>query len=55
MLLERTSVWDQRYLLYALREFETFYTEYGPHQGLANARPLHRRPLRSRPRTGSPT
>jgi hypothetical protein len=27
-------------LLYALREFETFYNEHRPHQGIANVRPL---------------
>ncbi|PWU59248.1 integrase [Micromonospora globispora] len=42
-LLDRTLVWNQRHLLYALREFETFYNEHRPHQGIANARPL--RPL----------
>ncbi|MBL3670869.1 transposase [Streptomyces sp. M2CJ-2] len=40
-LLDRTLIWNQRHLLYALREFETFYNEHRPHQGLANARPLH--------------
>ncbi|MFB9571858.1 transposase, partial [Streptomyces yanii] len=25
----------------ALREFESFYNEHRPHQGIANARPLH--------------
>jgi hypothetical protein len=29
-----------RHLLHALREFETFYNEHRPHQGIANARPL---------------
>jgi transposase InsO family protein len=42
-LLDRTLIWDQRHLLRALREFEIFYNEHRPHQGLANARPL--RPL----------
>ncbi|MFG2524429.1 integrase core domain-containing protein [Streptomyces sp. NPDC048527] len=40
-LLDRMSIWDQRHLLHALREFEMFYNEHRPHQGLANARPLH--------------
>ncbi|MGX4694449.1 integrase core domain-containing protein [Streptomyces sp. JNUCC 63] len=40
-LLDRTLIWNQRHLLYALREFETFYNEHRPHQGLANVRPLH--------------
>ena len=39
-LLDRTLIWNQRHLLYALREFETFYNEHRPHQGIANARPL---------------
>lgn len=33
-------IWNQRHLLHALREFETFYDERRPHQGTANARPL---------------
>ena len=40
-LLDRTLIWDQRHLLHALREFETFYNSHRPHQGIANARPLH--------------
>jgi transposase InsO family protein len=40
-LLDRTLIWNQRHLLHALREFETFYNEHRPHQGIANARPLH--------------
>jgi hypothetical protein len=39
-LLDRTLIWNQRHLLHALREFETFYNEHRPHQGIANARPL---------------
>ena len=39
-LLDRPLVWNQRHLLHALREFETFYNEHRPHQGIANARPL---------------
>ncbi|MFF2502365.1 helix-turn-helix domain-containing protein [Streptomyces sp. NPDC058067] len=42
-LLDRTLIWNQRHLLYALREFEHFYNGHRPHQGIANARPL--RPL----------
>ncbi|MFD0691633.1 integrase core domain-containing protein [Actinomadura fibrosa] len=42
-LLDRTLIWNQRHLLHALREFETFYNEHRPHQGISNARPL--RPL----------
>ncbi|PZH01615.1 integrase [Streptomyces sp. NTH33] len=40
-LLDRMLIWNQRHLLHALSEFETFYNEHRPHQGLANARPLH--------------
>jgi hypothetical protein len=29
------------HLLHALREFEQFYNGHRPHQGIANARPLH--------------
>jgi putative transposase len=42
-LLDRTLIWNQRHLLHALREFEIFYNEHRPHQGIAGARPL--RPL----------
>ena len=42
-LLDRTLIWNQRHLIHALREFEQFYNEHRPHQGIANARPL--RPL----------
>ncbi len=40
-LLDRTLIWNQAHLLHALREFEQFYNEHRPHQGIANARPLH--------------
>ncbi|GAB3848857.1 integrase core domain-containing protein [Dactylosporangium cerinum] len=40
-LLDRTLIWNQRHLLHALHEFEHFYNGHRPHQGLANARPLH--------------
>jgi putative transposase len=40
-LLDRTLIWNQRHLLHALREFEAFYNQHRPHQGLANARPLN--------------
>jgi hypothetical protein len=40
-LLDRTLIWNQANLLHALREFEQFYNEHRPHQGIANARPLH--------------
>jgi hypothetical protein len=39
-LLDRTVIWNQRHLLYALRECETLYNEDRPHQGIANAPPL---------------
>jgi transposase InsO family protein len=44
-LLDRTLIWNQAHLLHALRQFEQFYNEHRPHQGIANARPLH--PLRA--------
>jgi putative transposase len=40
-LLDRTLIWNQRHLLHALREFEHFYNEHRPHQGISNTRPLH--------------
>jgi len=39
-LLDRTLIHNQRHLLHALREYETFYNTHRPHQGIANARPL---------------
>lgn len=39
--LDRTLIRNHRHLLHALREFEQFYNEHRPHQGIANARPLH--------------
>ncbi|WP_327039568.1 integrase core domain-containing protein [Micromonospora maris] len=39
-LLDRTLILNQRHLLHALREYEAFYNEHHPHQGIANARPL---------------
>jgi hypothetical protein len=53
-LLDWTLIWNQRHLLYALREFEQFYNEHRPHQGIANARPLRPLPRRSLTRTRSP-
>jgi putative transposase len=50
-LLDRTLIWNQRHLRYALREFETFYNEHRAHQGIANARPLTPLPDRSLTRT----
>jgi putative transposase len=40
-LLDRTLIWNQHHLLHTLREFERFYNEHRPHQGIAGARPLH--------------
>ncbi|WP_055551795.1 helix-turn-helix domain-containing protein [Streptomyces sp. NBRC 110028] len=40
-LLDWTLIWNHRHLLYVLREFEGFYNAHRPHQGIANARPLH--------------
>jgi transposase InsO family protein len=42
-LLDRTLIWDQRHLLHALRDFESFYNEHRPHRALNQAAPL--RPL----------
>ncbi|MFE7243801.1 integrase core domain-containing protein [Streptomyces sp. NPDC057580] len=42
-LLDRTLIWNQRHLLHALREFETFYNRHRPHRALGQAAPL--RPL----------
>jgi putative transposase len=42
-LLDRTLIWNQRQLLQALCEYEMFYNQHRPHQGIANARPV--RPL----------
>jgi putative transposase len=39
-LLDRTLIWNQPHLLYALREYERFYNTHRPHQGIDNARPL---------------
>ena len=43
-LLDRTLIWNQAHLLHALRELEQFYNGHRPHQGIANARPLHALP-----------
>jgi putative transposase len=42
-LLDRTLIWNQRHLLHALREYETFYNRHRPHRALGQAAP--RRPL----------
>lgn len=40
-LLDRTLVRNKRHLFHALSEFEDFYNGHRPHQGIANARPVH--------------
>ena len=54
-LLDRTLIWNQAHLLHALREFEQFYNGHRPHQGIANARPLHPLPAPIPSRTPPPT
>jgi transposase InsO family protein len=39
-LLDRTLIGDQRHLLYALREFGSFYNGHRPHRALHQAAPL---------------
>ncbi|WP_370076909.1 integrase core domain-containing protein [Streptacidiphilus sp. MAP12-16] len=39
-LLDRTLIWNQAHLLYALREFEYFYNGHRPHRTLRSAAPL---------------
>jgi hypothetical protein len=34
-LLDRTLIWNQWHLLYALPKFEQFYNAHRPHQGIA--------------------
>jgi putative transposase len=64
-LLNRTLIWNQRHLLHTLREYERFYNNHRPHQGIANDRPLQPLPppitgqdqidplsIRRRPRLG---
>src|SRR5688500_1680769 len=43
-LLNRTLIWNQRHLLHTLREYERFYNNHRPHQGIANARPAQTLP-----------
>lgn len=38
-LLDRILIWNQRHLLHALCEFETFYNEHRPHRTLGQAAP----------------
>ncbi|MCE7002004.1 integrase core domain-containing protein [Kibdelosporangium philippinense] len=64
-LLDRTLIWNHRHLLHALREYERFYNNHRPHQGIANTRPSQPPPqpiaeptqinqldIRRRPRSG---
>ncbi|MGW7529947.1 integrase core domain-containing protein [Streptomyces sp. NPDC054783] len=44
-LLDRTLIWNQRHLLHALQEFDEHYNSHRPHQGIANAGPLHPLPM----------
>jgi len=53
-LLDRTLIWNQRHLLHVLREYEEFYNEHRPHQGIANARPREPLPESITDPTGSP-
>jgi putative transposase len=38
-LLDRTLIYNQRYLLHALHEYETFYNQHRPHRALHAAAP----------------
>jgi putative transposase len=40
-LLDRTLIWNQRHLLYALHEYERHHNAHRPTGGISNARPLH--------------
>jgi transposase InsO family protein len=40
-LLDRTLIFNQTHLLWALREYERHHNRHRPHRGIANARPLH--------------
>jgi transposase InsO family protein len=39
-LLDRTLIWNQRYLMSVLREYEDFYNTHRPHCALNQAAPL---------------
>ncbi|MET8116656.1 integrase core domain-containing protein [Streptomyces prasinus] len=43
-LLDHTLIWNQRHLLHALREFESFYNRHRPHRALGQAAPLRSLP-----------
>ena len=40
-LLDRTLIWNQRHLLHALREYQSFYNAHRPHRALKQAAPCH--------------
>ncbi|WP_405476095.1 integrase core domain-containing protein [Streptomyces sp. NBC_00009] len=46
-LLDRTLIWNQSHLLYALREFETHYNEHRPHGPSSKPHHSARSPNRS--------
>lgn len=56
-LPDRTLIWNQAHLLYALREYERHYNGHRPHRGISNARPctrcLPRSPIPARSRTST--
>ncbi|GAA1122678.1 integrase core domain-containing protein [Streptomyces javensis] len=43
-LLDHTLIWNQRHLLHALRDFESFYNRHRPHRALGQAAPLRSLP-----------
>jgi transposase InsO family protein len=43
-LLDRTLIWNEQHLQRALCEYEMFYNQHRPHQGIANARPVRSLP-----------
>jgi putative transposase len=43
-LLHRTLIWNERHLLHALRDYETFYNEHRTHRTLHSAAPLRALP-----------
>ncbi|WP_406723589.1 integrase core domain-containing protein [Streptomyces sp. GD-15H] len=43
-LLDHALIWNQRHLLHALREFESFYNRHRPHRALGQAAPLRSLP-----------
>jgi putative transposase len=44
-LLDRTLIWNERHLLHALREFESFCNGHRPHRALGQAAPLRALPV----------